>query len=203
MALPHTPATPEQPRSQLRRKLCLMPLSITTRRGDSGQTDLLLGSRVAKDHPRLHAVGDADELNAALGLARLSVQRDDIRAIIARAQHDLIAVMGMLSAGPENAARYASSGFATITSAHVDRLTAEAAEQEAAFPNGFKGWSTPGASGLPGAAWLEMTRCIARRAERSAIALASTGQPAPPEVVAFLNRLSDLLWLCARREEQV
>jgi hypothetical protein len=85
----------------------------------------------------------------------------------------------------------------------TDHITAEAAEQEAAFPNGFKGWSTPGASGLPGAAWLEMTRCIARRAERSAIALASTGEPAPPEVVAFLNRLSDLLWLCARREEQV
>lgn len=179
-----------------------MPLSITTRRGDSGQTDLLLGSRVAKDHPRLHAVGDADELNAALGLARISVQRDDIRAIIARAQHDLIAVMGMLSAGPENAERYASTGFATISSAHVDRLTAEAAEQEAAFPDGFKGWSTPGASGLPGAAWLEMTRCIARRAERSATALAATGEPAPPTVIAYLNRLSDLLWLCARREEQ-
>lgn len=180
-----------------------MPLSITTKRGDSGQTDLLLGSRVDKDHPRLNAVGDADELNATLGLARIAVQRDDIRAIIARAQHDLIAVMGMLSAGPENAARYASSGFATISGSQVERLTLEAAEQEAAFPNGFKGWSTPGASGLPGAAWLEMARCVARRAERSATTLAATGEAAPPAVIAYLNRLSDLLWLCARREEQV
>jgi cob(I)alamin adenosyltransferase len=149
----------------------------------------------------MQAVGDADELNATLGLARLHVASSEIRSIIARAQQDLVAIMGMLSAGPENAERYQSSGFATITSSDVDRLTSEAAVQEAAFPDGFKGWSTPGASGDHGSAWLEMARCVTRRAERSASALANSGQPAPPVVIAWLNRLSDLLWLCARREE--
>ncbi|MFN5960060.1 MAG: cob(I)yrinic acid a,c-diamide adenosyltransferase [Verrucomicrobiota bacterium] len=178
-----------------------MPTSITTRRGDRGETDLLLGRRVPKHHPRMQAVGDTDELNATLGLARLHVSHAEIRSLIARAQHDLVAIMGMLSAGPENEDRYRTTGFATITQTEVDRLTAEAASQEAAFPDGFKGWSTPGASGHHGSAWLEMARCVARRAERSVSALATSGQPAPPVIIAWLNRLSDLLWLCARREE--
>ena len=179
-----------------------MPPSITTCRGDRGETDLLLGSRVPKHHPRMQAVGDLDELNAALGLCRIHVRLDEVRGCLARAQHDLIALMGMLSAGPENAERYAATGFAVLGDAEAARLTTEAAAMEAAFPNGFGGWSTPGASGLEGAAWLEMARCIARRAERSVSALADVDALPPPAVLAWINRLSDLLWLCARREEQ-
>lgn len=179
-----------------------MALSITTKRGDAGSTDLLFGGRVGKSHPRLHAVGEVDELNAALGLVRVHVENPVVRAMAARAQHDLVALMGLLSAGPENAARYAAQGFQGLETAAVDRLTAESAQLEAEFPEGFKGWSMPGDKGGAGAAWLELARCICRRAERAAAALPPEDQPGNPHVIPWLNRLSDLLWLAARVEEK-
>ena len=178
-------------------------MSITTKRGDDGVTDLLLAGRVSKDDARLNAVGDVDELNAALGLARLHVLREDLRGIIVRAQHDLVALMGQLSSGPENADQYAAMGFRALGECEVIRVTAEAAALEAEFPDGFKGWSTPGAAGLHGAAWLEMARTVCRRAERSTM-VAYHGQMATDlgPVMRWLNRMSDLLWLAARAEEK-
>jgi cob(I)alamin adenosyltransferase len=174
-------------------------MSITTKLGDGGNTRLLFGAPVGKADPAIAAVGDADELNAVLGLARLHVQRADIIDIIARAQHDLVGIMGQLSAGAENAARYAAQGFRCAGEAEVARLTAEGAALEREFPDGFKTWSVPGASGSAGAAWLELARCVCRRAERAAAALTSIPDAA---VLAWLNRLSDVLWLCARAEEK-
>lgn len=178
-----------------------MGLSITTLRGDAGKTDLLFGGRVGKAHPQLQAVGEADELNALLGLVRLHVQRSDLRALAARAQQDLVALMGMLSAGPEHAARYAAQGFKVLGPEALARVTAEAAALEAEFPAGFQGWSVPGDRGGPGAAWLELARAVCRRAERAAAALPDENLQAHPQVLAWLNRLSDLLWLAARAEE--
>lgn len=179
-----------------------MPTSITTRRGDAGQTDLLFGGRVGKSHPRLQAVGDVDELNAALGLVRVHVRTPELVALAARAQTDLVALMGMLASGPEHAARYVAQGFPVVGGESVDRLTAEASSLEARFPDGFGGWSTPGEKGGAGAAWLEMARCVCRRAERSVTALGAEDFPENPHVLPWLNRLSDLLWLAARVEEQ-
>jgi cob(I)alamin adenosyltransferase len=179
-----------------------MPPSITTRRGDAGQTDLLFGGRVAKSHPRLQAVGDVDELNAALGLVRVHVRTPELSAMAARAQEDLVALMGMLASGPEHAARYAAQGFPVLSGEAVSRLTAEAAELESHFPEGFGGWSTPGERGGAGAAWLEMARCVCRRAERSVTALDSADLPEGSHIPPWLNRLSDLLWLAARVEER-
>ena len=110
--------------------------------------------------------------------------------------------MGMLSAGPENAARYESQGFAGLGPDALERLTTESAGLEAEFPDGFKGWSMPGAKGGAGAAWLEMARCICRRAERAVSALPPADQPPNPHLIPWLNRLSDLLWLAARVEEK-
>ncbi len=176
-------------------------MSITTKRGDAGVTDLLFGGRVGKAHPRLHAVGEADELCAALGLVRVHVKTDAVREIAARAQQDLIALMGLLSAGPEHAERYAEQGFQGLEIGAVARLTAEATMLESEFPDGFRGWSTPGEKGGAGAAWLEMARCICRRAERTVAALPPEDQPSNEHVIPWLNRLSDLLWLAARVEE--
>lgn len=177
--------------------------SITTKRGDTGRTDLLFGGRVGKCHPRLQAVGDLDELNAALGLVRVHTLTPDLREIASRAQQDLVGLMGQLAAGPENEARYKERGFAIPGEEAVNRLTAEAAALEARFPDGFGGWATPGAKGGPGAAWMEMARCVCRRAERSTSALPPEDTPADPHILPWLNRLSDLLWLAARVEEQV
>lgn len=179
-----------------------MPTSITTRRGDAGRTDLLFGGRVGKSHPRLLAVGDVDELNAALGLVRVYVRTPDLGGIAARAQADLVALMGLLAAGPEHAARYAAQGFPVLGGEAVERLTAEAAALEAQFPDGFGGWSTPGEKGGAGSAWLEMARCVCRRAERSVAALEPEDFPENPHLLPWLNRLSDLLWLAARVEER-
>lgn len=176
-------------------------MSITTKHGDTGHTRLIFGRAVGKDHPALAAVGDADELNAVLGLARLQVQRDDIRAILARAQEDIVGLMGMLSAGGENAERYAAAGFRCLDQSSVDYLTAEGKNLELEFPDGFRTWSVPGASGNAASAWLELARTVCRRAERSAAALLPEAPPLDPVIAAWLNRLSDVLWLAARCEE--
>ena len=177
-------------------------MSITTKSGDTGCTRLIFGQKVGKDHPCLAAVGDADELNAVLGLARLHVRREDIRDILARAQEDIVGLMGMLSAGGENAGRYAAAGFRVPGQSALDRLTAEGAAMEAEFPDGFRTWSVPGASGSHGSAWLELARTVCRRAERSAAALLTENPPPDPFIPAWLNRLSDVLWLAARGEEK-
>lgn len=178
-----------------------MGMSITTKRGDEGKTDLLFGGRVGKSHPRLNAVGDVDELNAALGLVRVHVRNTTVGEIVARAQQDLVALMGLLSAGPEHAERYARQGFKGLGAEAVERLTGESAALEAKFPDGFHGWSMPGDRGGAGAAWLELARCICRRAERAVSALPPEDQPGNPNLIPWLNRLSDLLWLAARVEE--
>ena len=163
---------------------------------------MLFGGRVGKAHPRLHAVGEVDELNAALGLVRVHVLHEGVREMVVRAQGDLVALMGLLSAGPEHAARYAAQGFQGLGAGALDRLTEESALLEKEFPEGFKGWSMPGEKGGAGAAWLELARCICRRAERAVAALALEDQPGDAAVLPWLNRLSDLLWLAARVEER-
>ena len=160
---------------------------------------MLFGGRVAKGDARIAAAGEADELNAVLGLARVHVQRGDLREILARAQGDLVGLMGMISAGQGAMERYEGQGFLMVREENVERLTAEAAALEGEFPDGFHGWSTPGADGQVGPAWLELARCVCRRAERAAAVV----DDLPPVVVPWLNRLSDLLWLCARAEERV
>lgn len=177
-------------------------MSITTRRGDAGETDLLFGGRVPKSHPRLTAVGSADELNATLGLARREVRDAAVLQLIVAAQRDLIAIMGELSAGPAQAARYRAQGFAALSAESLETLSAATAALEARFPDGFGGWSTPGEHPAPGAAWLELARTVCRRAERDAVALTGDDAPVNAAIIPWLNRLSDALWLAARAEEQ-
>ncbi len=176
-------------------------MSITTKHGDTGHTRLIFGQGVGKDHPAIAAVGDADELNAVLGLARLNVRRADIREIIARAQEDIVGLMGMLSAGGEHAERYAAAGFRCLDQSSLDSLTAAGEILEGEFPDGFHTWSVPGASGNAAGAWLELARTVCRRAERAAAALLHQNPPPAPLISAWLNRLSDVLWLAARCEE--
>lgn len=172
-------------------------MSITTKHGDSGSTRLLFGASVSKNHPTISAVGEIDELNAVLGLARIHAKRNDICSLIARAQEDLVAIMGMISSGKEEESKYATLGFRRINQESVERLTLEAATLESEFPLGFNTWSVPGSSGDISSTWLELARCVCRRAERSVVALPES----PALITAWLNRLSDLLWLAARCEE--
>jgi cob(I)alamin adenosyltransferase len=174
-------------------------VSIATRTGDEGLTGLLYGQRVPKDHPQIEAVGACDELNVALGAAKVGVSDPATRALLEDAQRALVALMGELACAESDAARYAESKFARVGEGEVRRLDAAVAAIEAA---GVKtdGWATPGANALASA--YDQARVAARRAERRLTALPAHGRSVRPAMRQYLNRLSDLLWLLARQAEK-
>jgi cob(I)alamin adenosyltransferase len=173
-------------------------MSIVTKTGDSGTTALMYGRRVPKNHPRIEACGAVDELNAALGLARAAAAEKFISGNLLAIQKHLVTLMGELVVLPEDLPRYTKDGFAFVTpglTAQLEKLVKEIEAQNVSF----KGWATPGAT--PVAAALDLARTTCRRAERRVCDLQSSGELQNPEIIIFLNRLSDLLWLFARWEE--
>ena len=173
-------------------------MSIVTKRGDRGTTALMYNRQVSKCHPRVEAYGSVDELNAALGLARAAAAHDLLRERLPTIQKDLVLLMGELATAVEDLPRYVKDGYSRVTPAMTATLEKWVAELEAANVS-FKGWATPGAN--TGSAALDLARTVCRRAERRACALQDTGQLDNPEIVTYLNRLSDLLWLLARWAE--
>jgi cob(I)alamin adenosyltransferase len=178
-------------------------MSISTRKGDGGSTDLLFGQRVKKNHPRVEALGHVDELNASLGLLRIHSRRQETTEIIAQAQLWLIGLMGEIATPIGNEERYEATHPQQVTAGHVVHLDhwVEKLEREGDFK--FTDWVLPGAAGLAGGAYADYARTVCRRAERALIDLDATGDELPSnEPVKFLNRLSDVLWLLARWEEK-
>lgn len=170
-------------------------MSIVTKTGDSGTTGLMYNRRVSKCHPRVAAYGTVDELNAALGMARATAQADFLRDNLLIIQKDLVTVMGELATQVEDLERYVKDGFSVVTNeltAKLDKLVKEVEAQKISF----KGWATPGAT-LNSAA-LDVARTVCRRAERHVCALQESQQLNNPEIIIYLNRLSDTLWLLAR-----
>jgi len=173
-------------------------MSIVTKRGDRGMTALMYNRQVSKCHPRVEAYGTVDELNAALGLARAAAAHDLLRERLPTIQKDLVLLMGELATAVEDLPRYVKDGYSRVTPAMTATLEKWVAELEAANVS-VKGWATPGAN--TGSAALDLARTVCRRAERRACALLDAGQLDNPEIVTYLNRLSDLLWLLARWAE--
>ena len=170
-------------------------MSIVTKTGDSGTTALMYGRRVPKNHSRVEACGALDELNSALGLARATVTENFVARNLPAIQKDLIMLMGELGVLPEDLPRYVRDGYSLVTpamTAPLDALVKEIESQNVTF----QGWATPGAT-LHSAA-LDMARTVCRRAERRVCALKESGGPVNAEIIIYLNRLSDLLWLFAR-----
>ncbi len=176
-------------------------MSITTQRGDDGETDLLFSRRVPKTHPRVAACGDIDELNAALGLVRVSNPLDPSAVgFIAGVQKDLFVLMGEIATDPADRERFEKAGFSPVTAGMVEALAKEARRVESAFAERFMGWAVPGASANVCSAYLDLARTIARRAERAVAGILERDDSLNREPLRFLNRLSDLLWLLARNE---
>jgi len=151
--------------------------------------------RVSKCHPRVEAYGAVDELNTAIGLARATAQHDFIGENLLPIQKDLVILMGELATQIEDLPRYIKDGFSIVTAemtAKLDVLVKEIESQKVSF----KGWATPGAN-LNSAA-LDVARTTCRRAERRVCALQENNQLRNSEIIIFLNRLSDTLWLLAR-----
>ncbi len=164
---------------------------ITTGTGDAGYTGLLGSERVAKYDPRPDTFGTVDEATSALGLARATTQDPKVKEIIYRIQNELYLLMGELATTPEN---YEKMGL-RMTADHVQWLeqVEESLKQEVEIPNKF---IIPGDT-LDGAA-LDLARTIIRRAERMAVKLLHDGVIQNGEVIRYLNRLSDLVFILAR-----
>ncbi len=173
-------------------------MSIATKTGDSGTTALMYGRRVPKNHPRVEAYGTVDELNAALGMARAAAGEGFIAENLLAIQKDLIVLMGELCVQAEDLKRYFTEGYLPVTPDMTARLDVLVKEIEAQNIS-FKGWATPGATGASAA--LDLARTICRRAERRVCELKFVGEVHNAEIVIYLNRLSDLLWLFARWAE--
>lgn len=178
-------------------------MSITTKRGDEGLTDLLYGRRVPKDDPRVVTCGCVDELTSCLGLARAASMAGGggLAEPLDLVQRTLILLMGQISVHPDDRERYRRDGFRLIDPSDVQALTARCEALEKALPCRYDDWVLPGAAGVSSAAFLDMARTLARRAERQVIALQKISDAGDHAAIAYLNRLSDYLWLLARSEE--
>jgi len=151
--------------------------------------------RVSKCHPRVEAYGAVDELNAALGLARASATEGFVPDNLVLIQKELVVLMGELATAVEDLPRYVKDGFSLVTPALTARLEAVVKTIEA-HNISFHGWATPGAS--MSSAALDVARTVCRRAERRVCELQDSNQLNNAEIIVYLNRLSDLLWLLAR-----
>lgn len=170
-------------------------MKIYTRKGDRGETSLFGGGRVPKDHRRVEAYGTVDELNSVLGQALTLVTDDAVRRRLGAVQHDLFALGAELSAPPpaDGRRRPETPG---VPSGRVDEMEAwiDEAHEELAPLRAFV---LPG--GASAAAALHVARTVCRRAERAVTPLVREGG-VDPEIVRYLNRLSDTLFAFARLE---
>jgi cob(I)alamin adenosyltransferase len=165
-------------------------MSIATKRGDGGQTGLAGGIRVSKTHPRVECYGTIDELISQMGFARSICQDPEIRERVKAIQRELYKVGSAIATPPES-----KKSPPEITAEMVDALEAAVHHIEAE-PRVLADWSLPGE--LPDAAAMDVARTVCRRAERLATGLMEAGVIQNSHILAYLNRLSDLLWLFGR-----
>ena len=159
---------------------------IATRTGDDGTTGLGDGTRVPKDHLRIHALGDVDELNSQLGVLLAEPLPDDVRELLVVIQHELFNLGGELSI----------PGYTLLKDEAVLRLDEALAHYNATLPR-LKEFILP--AGTRSAALAHVARTVARRAERMVVALAAADAAAVrPAARQYLNRLSDLMFVLAR-----
>jgi cob(I)alamin adenosyltransferase len=163
---------------------------ITTKSGDQGETGLGDGTRVSKDHPRIVACGEVDELNSVIGLLIASCPAGPETELLTTIQNDLFDVGADLctpmSPSPQPALR--------VTEQQIQRLEASIDRLNQTLP-ALTSFVLPG--GTPLAAWIHVARAVCRRAERAVVTLKTT-EDGNKNVLIYLNRLSDLLFVLAR-----
>ncbi|RZU40159.1 cob(I)yrinic acid a,c-diamide adenosyltransferase [Edaphobacter modestus] len=165
-------------------------MSISTTRGDGGQTGLAGGIRVSKADLRVEAYGTVDELNTVLGFARSICQNPEIKAWTETIQRTLFRLGSALATPPE------SKKQPPVISAEDVAILTELVHKIEAIEGILSDWSLPGAH-TESAAY-EVARTVCRRAERNAIRFIENGGVVKPEIIAYLNRLSDTIWLFGR-----
>lgn len=165
-------------------------MSISTRRGDDGSTSSPGGSRLSKGELRVEAAGCIDELNSVLGVARAFCDDTELAQTVLRVQRLLFPIGSAISTKPEG-----RKPVPEITDDMVAMLDA-LVERFEAQPGVARDWTIPG--GHRTSAHFEVARAVCRRAERNVVRLMGSGETIQKNVLRFLNRLSDVLWLCAR-----
>jgi cob(I)alamin adenosyltransferase len=173
-------------------------MRIYTRGGDEGETSLFGGGRVAKAHARVEAMGDVDELNATLGWALNELEDPAVRNRLEAIQHDLFSI-GSELATPAPRGDRTRPRTPGLPIGRVGELETWIDGVEDGLPP-LTAFILPG--GVRGAAALHLARTVCRRAERSVVRLAE-GEPIDSDVVPYLNRLSDLLFVLARAENHL
>lgn len=173
----------------------VIAMKIYTKTGDSGDTGLFGGPRVSKDSPRIESYGTVDELNSVLGVVRSLAPEAGLDALLAQIQNDLFALGAQLATPNPAAHQTAMIGEGQITALEqaIDRLQTQLEP--------LSQFILPG--GTPAAAQLHLARTVCRRAERRLVTLTQySAEPIAPELVIYLNRLSDLLFVMARAENR-
>jgi len=167
-------------------------VKIYTKTGDDGTTGLFGGARVAKDDPRVEAYGTVDELNSVIGVARAAGPPAELEAVLVRVQEDLFVIGAELATVPGKEGKLP---MRLVSDEDVRRLEEAIDRAEAELPP-LANFVLPG--GAPAGAGLHHARTVCRRAERCTLA-ASRVAPIRSEVMVYLNRLSDFLFVAARR----
>jgi cob(I)alamin adenosyltransferase len=168
--------------------------SISTMRGDAGETSLAGGIRVSKSSARVEAYGTIDELNSTLGFARSICEDREVGELARSIQQDLFKIGSAMATPPQS-----PKPQVPIDAAMVERLTAEVHRIEA-MEGVLADWSISGEDRA--AAAFDVARTTCRRAERAIVRLVESGEAVPPAILAYVNRLSDLLWLFGRKLER-
>jgi cob(I)alamin adenosyltransferase len=168
-------------------------MSIATKRGDTGTTGLPGGVRVSKTNPRVECYGTIDELISQMGFARSITEHKEVHDLTKEIQRELFKVGSAIGTAPESKkpAPVISQEMVDALEAHVHRIEA--------MPGILGDWSLPGE--IPDSAAMDVARTVCRRAERLAWKLFEDGLLENPHILAYLNRLSDLLWLFGRQLE--
>jgi cob(I)alamin adenosyltransferase len=166
-------------------------MKIYTKTGDAGETGLFGGARVSKASLRVETYGEVDELNSAIGWARVAVQDSEVDALLNQIQNDLFEAGAELASTAE---RKDKSMMPLITEAQVKALERAIDKYEEGLPP-LTSFVLPG--GSEGASRFHLARCVCRRAERSLVALGAQ-ESLRAELFRYINRLSDLLFVLAR-----
>ncbi len=169
-------------------------MKLFNKKGDEGETSLLFGGRVPKSDPRTETYGILDEAVSALGLGRALAEKERVKEIVLELQKELFVVGAELATQDENLERLTDR----IDEAKVDKLQGliEELEGQIELPKAF---IIPGAD--PASAALDLARTTIRRGERRAVGLREQGILKNPEILRYLNRLADLVFVLARLEE--
>jgi cob(I)alamin adenosyltransferase len=167
--------------------------SVSTKRGDGGQTSLAGGIRVSKAHLRVETYGTIDELNSVMGFARSICEDSEVHDLVKSIQRELFAVGSSLATPPES-----KKSPPQVTPEMVEALTAHVHRIENMEGMLFD-WSIAGEHTASAA--FDMARTVCRRAERHLVQFIESGEEVNPNILPYLNRLSDLLWLFGRLVE--